>query len=321
MKPENVFLIAREGLPDFVKLLDFGIAKVNAVDDADQKLTQAGAIFGTPEYMSPEQGRGDESDHRADIYAVGCLLYEMLTGDVPFSSDSFLNTINQHIQAPAERPTVRAPDKGIPPDLEAVVMRALAKDRKDRFQSMDEMAAAIGAAMGMETARPRRRSDPAGPDTGRPEARRLTGPRDLGPSQAPLESETRSRPLGRYSLVIGAGLIGVIGVVAGVSFSRLALVDSRPLPASAAAPLVAPTLRPGAAPPVAPSGLDAPAVVNGTAASVLKTPPVAAVVPRAPARRVVRGPRALRKAPVKPKKPPARHPGSDLRDLKDPDAM
>src|SRR5215510_9473158 len=90
MKPENVYIIQREGRPDFVKVLDFGIAKSVNNEDGAPRLTQAGMIFGTPEYMSPEQAQGQMPDHRVDVYAVGCLMYNLLTGEVPFKADSFM---------------------------------------------------------------------------------------------------------------------------------------------------------------------------------------------------------------------------------------
>src|SRR5262249_56505660 len=97
MKPENIYLIHREGRNDFVKVLDFGIAKVVSPDADGPRLTQAGMIFGTPEYMSPEQAQGLPPDHRVDIYAVGCLMYHMLTGEVPFKADSFMAMLTRHM--------------------------------------------------------------------------------------------------------------------------------------------------------------------------------------------------------------------------------
>src|SRR5829696_7714323 len=83
LKPENVYLVEFLGDPDFVKLLDFGIAKLTEVAEGDRKLTRTGMLFGTPEYMSPEQARGENVDHRVDIYAMGCILFQLVTGLVP----------------------------------------------------------------------------------------------------------------------------------------------------------------------------------------------------------------------------------------------
>ena len=142
LKPENIYLIEREGRTDFVKILDFGIAKISTVEEGGGRLTRTGMIFGTPEYMSPEQARGETPDHRVDIYALGCILYEMLTGKVPFQSETFMGTLTKHMFEPPELPSRRC--RGyLAPDLEAVCLRAMEKDRERRFQSMVEVAQAL----------------------------------------------------------------------------------------------------------------------------------------------------------------------------------
>ncbi len=148
VKPENIFLIERDGRADFVKILDFGIAKMSALDESGERLTRTGMIFGTPEYMSPEQARGDRSDHRVDIYAVGCIAYEMLTGDVPFHAETFMGVLTKHMFETPDSISVRAPDARVSPDVEAIVMRALAKSRDERFQTMRELAVALAATDG-----------------------------------------------------------------------------------------------------------------------------------------------------------------------------
>ena len=148
LKPENIYLVTREGAIDFVKILDFGIAKISSLDEGGSRLTRTGMIFGTPEYMSPEQARGDRPDHRVDIYAAGCILYEMLTGDVPFHAETFMGVLTKHMFEAPEPPTKRAPTQPISPEVEAVVMKALAKDRDQRYQTMKEMALALEEAVG-----------------------------------------------------------------------------------------------------------------------------------------------------------------------------
>jgi hypothetical protein len=153
LKPENIYLVTREGTPDFVKVLDFGIAKISSLDEGGSRLTRTGMIFGTPEYMSPEQARGDRPDHRVDIYACGCILYEMLTGDVPFHAETFMGVLTKHMFEAPEPPSKRAPQANISPAIEAVALKALAKDRDQRYQTMKEFALAIEEAVGGDTAR------------------------------------------------------------------------------------------------------------------------------------------------------------------------
>ena len=129
LKPENIFLLEREGQRDFVKIVDFGIAKVGG----GQKLTQVGMVLGTPEYMSPEQATGQETDHRVDQYAVGCIMYEMLTGAVPFLGERPAQTLTKHVFEPVIPPRKRKPEIDTPATLEAVVLRCLEKDMERRY--------------------------------------------------------------------------------------------------------------------------------------------------------------------------------------------
>jgi len=147
MKPENVYLIQREGRPDFVKVLDFGIAKIiNAEEGGGPALTQTGMIFGTPEYMSPEQAQGSPPDHRVDVYAVGCIMYQMLTGHVPFTAENFMGILTKHLLEVPVPPRKRRPDLNIAADVEAICLRAMEKDRDKRFADMDAFYRALGAA-------------------------------------------------------------------------------------------------------------------------------------------------------------------------------
>jgi serine/threonine-protein kinase len=140
LKPENIFILERDGQKDFVKIVDFGIAKDIT---HKKKLTQAGMVLGTPEYMSPEQATGQPLDHRVDQYALGCILYEMLTGEVPFRSDTPTKTLTQHVFDKVTPPSERRPDLAIPPPLEAIVMRAMQKKPPDRFANLKEVIAAL----------------------------------------------------------------------------------------------------------------------------------------------------------------------------------
>ena len=134
LKPDNVFLVERLG-KGFVKILDFGIAKVGSFQS---KITRAGEIFGTPHYMSPEQSKGITVDRRSDIYALGVMLYEMLTGSVPFDADTPFGILTQHITKEPDPPSARRKD--LPKPLEAIVLKCLAKDPERRYASMPALS-------------------------------------------------------------------------------------------------------------------------------------------------------------------------------------
>ncbi len=141
LKPENIFLCPRGGTRNFTKVLDFGIAKLTG--DGHTSQTRTGSVMGTPYYMSPEQCEGRRQiDHRSDIYSLGVVMYELLTGQVPFPDEGFGAIIVAHLTRPVPLPRTVRP--GVPPELEAVVMRALEKDPAQRFQTMEELDAALG---------------------------------------------------------------------------------------------------------------------------------------------------------------------------------
>lgn len=146
LKPENVIVISDRSGQEHVKVCDFGIAKILDGEEG-QSITIDGFVCGTPQYMAPEQARGDEIDHRSDIYAMGVVLYQMLCGTVPFSGENTLKTITQHVMDAPITPQRRRRDLEIPPGLEAVCLRALTKDPAERWQSASAMADALEAAV------------------------------------------------------------------------------------------------------------------------------------------------------------------------------
>lgn len=139
LKPANVVLIKDEGI-EIVKLVDFGIAKLlPGAGKQQQQLTKTGEIFGSPIYMSPEQCLGKELDIRSDIYALGCLMYETLTGQPPLLGETFLETLNKHVGEKPKPMNEVAPDANIPAELEQIIFKCMEKDPKDRFQTTEEI--------------------------------------------------------------------------------------------------------------------------------------------------------------------------------------
>lgn len=146
LKPENIVLEPMRSGGDFVKVVDFGLAKMKAEVSAPN-VTSPGIVCGTPDYMAPEQGRGDPIDARSDLYAVGVILFQLLTGRLPFEADNPTQVVLMHLSLPAPDPSVVAPERDIPEGLIEITLKALQKDAGRRYQNADEFAAALRASL------------------------------------------------------------------------------------------------------------------------------------------------------------------------------
>jgi serine/threonine-protein kinase len=280
LKPENVFLTQRPGPDpldgaDEVKVVDFGAAKVLGAS----RVTKAGIVFGTPHYMSPEQASGQPVDHRADIYALGVIMYEMLTSRVPFEAETYMGVLTQHMFVEPRPLRLSRPELADRPGgLEDIALRALAKKPEDRYQTMNSVRADLErAAYGHPS------------QDVRPSSRAPSSPawHDPGPLPA-ADSESLATGVLPRTPRTGAILAGIgigVGVVVLVSLSwrkpavRTPFVVSPLAPLTAEAPVTVPpppaTASPAVtAPPVAPSSLLAvpasavPIPASETAASV-----------------------------------------------------
>ena len=147
IKPSNVVLVKFEDQSDFVKVVDFGVAKLIGGNQEGQRLTQAGDVCGSPIYMSPEQCIGADLDCRSDIYSLAVVLYEMLTGTLPLCGKTMVDTMSKHLNEVPPSFNVTRPDLFIPERLESIVFKALAKNPDDRQQSMEELMVELQGAI------------------------------------------------------------------------------------------------------------------------------------------------------------------------------
>jgi eukaryotic-like serine/threonine-protein kinase len=145
LKPENIFLCRQGGFTDYPKVLDFGLAKVTErqMRPGSIQLTQEGMVFGTPEFMSPEQAQGKTLDARSDIYSLAVILYEAVTGKLPFEAKTPMEYIQKHVIAPPIPLVDRAPDREFPEGLWETLAKAMAKSPDGRFQTAIEFAMAL----------------------------------------------------------------------------------------------------------------------------------------------------------------------------------
>jgi serine/threonine-protein kinase len=265
LKPDNIMLINRGADRDFVKILDFGIAKVGA----ESKITRAGSVFGTPHYMSPEQAAGTSVDTRTDIYALGVILYELASGQVPFDADNFMGILTQHMyKAPVPILAIVPPPDGVPAGLDAVVQKCLSKKPEQRYPSMEALTADLEKVQqGLV------------PDAV-PEMMARSGgfnvPADYFRSNAGMPAPVPGTPLGpprtRWGLYAG-----IAGIVASLGFVSLIFLKSSTTHATGNSQAAAPTADAVMTAPVVPPTSS---VNGGSAAGVNAPPPTPAQAPK-----------------------------------------
>ncbi|MCC6749412.1 MAG: protein kinase [Deltaproteobacteria bacterium] len=242
LKPSNAMLLEVGRQRDYVKVLDFGIAKMEGVS-----MTRTGSMVGTPQYMSPEQLRGEEIDGRSDLYSLGIMLYEMVTGQLPFQATSLAGLMHKHLSEEPQPPTRVAPHRDVTPALEAVILRALAKVPGARFRDADEMGQALeSCAQGLTPVLPLSTER-----TQAPAAERSTSPAALWVA------------VGGGAVVLAAGAFFLVTVLRsgaregeGSSRGANAIAAVKPadpttkaLPGSSGAPVQLPPATPSATPP------------------------------------------------------------------------
>jgi serine/threonine-protein kinase len=252
LKPDNIMITRNRDGSDCVKVVDFGIAK--AADNQAQKVTRTGLVVGTPEYMSPEQLAGDKLDGRSDVYSLALVSFNMLTGQLPFPSETAQESMIMRLTDKPRSLTEMRPDGAWPPDVQAVMDRALERDAKLRYQTANEFGRALYAALATMDA------EGANAGTHVMDALGTTVPptRVGGAATAPVKRKRRG------PILIGAGLVALL--VAGVAYVQQNGNAEKVAPAPRPVAVVRPDSSAAWAPE---SALKAPTAANG--APVLST--------------------------------------------------
>jgi eukaryotic-like serine/threonine-protein kinase len=284
LKPDNLFYArvrTNETYEEIVKVLDFGIAKMLRADEElamNAVETQAGTVFGTPRYMSPEQAQGKLLDPRSDLYSLGVILYQMLTGRPPFTDDDAIVVMARHIKTPPRPIREAAPEAHVPPEIENAVMRVLSKDPEGRPQSADVMStelarvrdSALSVTSGVRTSLPT-------PEV----ATSMAEPLALSPGTETLEeAKAAFGPKSRRGWIAGVAAVIVASAVA----LAVANVRGRSEPSPAPPPASAAALRTEDQPLDVPSAIPAAAIAEAPAVPVraeVRQPPPAGSRPAA----------------------------------------
>jgi len=275
LKPDNIH-VRRLGAQDVVKVLDFGLAKVAGTS----RLTRAGMVFGTPHYMSPEQAGGEPSDHRVDVYALGVLLFEMLTGKLPFEADTFTGVLAMHMYMEPRRPSEVAGAQLGPVD--DVVAKCMAKKPADRYATMGDLLADLDRVAAVLTIPPE-------PSVRRRVEEPITGEMAMS-FERPGSGLSRRWPLVAAAVGVLALVIGLVAWLAGRGDDSSAVAVGSGEAASLA---VAPPPASNEPPAPGPESSQQPEPGPAPAASASPEPPAASARPTntAPKRPIARPPR------------------------------
>lgn len=293
LKPGNIMLTEKEGVFDYVKVVDFGVAKLMEVNGEEaQSLTQQGEVCGSPVYMSPEQCLGQSLDRRADIYSMGIVLYETLTGKLPLIGKNMMETMGKHIHETAIPFQQSRPDLYIPEQLEAVIMKALAKKPEHRQQTMAQLRAELIAAD------PRPRSDEPAHDSNLNLRAKI--------SSVPLPADDSSKPQSPVPAIVA--ILLAIAVLGGSAFVLFGL-QKAPVPAPAQT-TITPTTHATPSSTAAVTPVATPATTNPPTVVIPTTTPATPPLTTLPAAGVTPPKRILRPAIRPSRKPPGARPVS-----------
>jgi len=319
LKPDNIYVLkSKAGRPDFVKIIDFGISKFQPLGSDGMKMTRTGAVMGTPYYMSPEQASGSgEADRRSDLYSVGVMMFEAVTGQVPFDGTTFNQLMFKIVLADVPRPEALVPD--LDPAFASIISKAMARDATQRFQTAEDFCTAIDAWSKSGTA-------VSVPPTADPAATALMPPGGGVPSQprrpTPATGGTWATPADSVPMKKGPSPGLLVGLLVGVCLAgaggAYALLGGSPKPspeppgtaadaptATVAAPTVVPEpSKPEPSKPEPQASVAAPSEVPPAPSASVAVPTVVPL-PKAKARPVAR---PATPGPAKPSQKPGATP-------------